>query len=341
MNQISTQYQQIIDLPSEQFVRVCTNDWDTIYPGAKLADARGETVTMPNRFARGAFPQNSNAVGPTLVTAFLAEGSVTPLQNILAPLAAFTRNFSVDPYKPRASVEVKYISAGATPLTITQGSSFESGDSSFVAKEIAVGQYSQPFQINNFDLQGGMRMADLIEINAAIIGNKIIELATAPITTANFPNPITSAPGAFGWSDMAGAWALLKKANKKSAILDGEYMAQLMNSPTFFQQGPTGAMQNAFGWSLAMNTDWSGAEAGVRGFFCAPQAIGVVAGMPLELPQGGAVLASATFTVPGVGLTIATHNWISLATRTMWQSYDVMFGASLLDPSAGIILKSA
>lgn len=337
--------QAVLELPSDQFLKVCRNDWDTLIAGAKLADSHHETVVMPSRFCKGFPAQNANTVGATLVTAFLAEGSVTPLQNILAPLAAFTRDFSMDPYKPRASVEVKYISAGSAPIAIVQGTSFEQGDATFAAKEIVVNQYAQNFQINNFDLQGGMRLADLMEINAAIIGNKIIELATAPITTANFPNPITSAPGAFGWSDMAGAWALLKKANKKSAILDGEYIGMLLNTPTLFQQGLAGnPTDNAirYGWNgVYLNTDWTGAEAGVRGFFCAPQAIGVVAGMPLEIPQGGAVLASATFTVPGVGLTIATHNWISLATRTMWQSYDVMFGASLLDPTAGIILKSA
>lgn len=339
----TTPLQEIIDIPDDhQLVSVCTKNWDTLFPAAISATARGEKAQMPARFSRG-LPQNVNTVDSTLVTAFLAAGSVTPLQNILAPLSAFTRDFSMDPYKPRASVEVKFIASGSTTLTISQGSSFESGDANFTNKEVVMGQYSQPFQINNFDLQGGMRLADLVEINAAIIGNKIIELATAPITEANFPNPMVSAPGAFGWSDMAGAWALLKKSTKKSAILDGEYTSMMLNAPGMFQQGmPSGVARGLFGWDgIYTNTDWTGAGAGVRGFFCAPQAIGVVAGMPLEVKGGGQLLASATFQVPGVGITIATHNWLSLATRTMWQSYDVMFGASLLDPSAGIILKSA
>jgi hypothetical protein len=71
----------------------------------------------------------------------------------------------------------------------------------------------------------------------------------------------------------------------------------------------------------------------------------VIAGLPLEPAQAGGstggVLQIGTFTVPDVNITIATYNWISLATRLMWQTFDVMFGAAALDTTAAVVLKAS
>jgi len=38
---------------------------------------------------------------------------------------------------------------------------------------------------------------------------------------------------------------------------------------------------------------------------------------------------------------VALNTWFSLATRTLWASYDLMFGVSVLDATAGYLLKDS
>ena len=111
--------------------------------------------------------------------------------------------------------------------------------------------------------------------------------------------------------------------------------------PTQFQRSGVepGAAWSAFGWdNLALNTNWAGAGANVRGFYCNPQAVGVVAGLPLE--GKSTTLAQSEYTIPGIELTVQVNSWFSLATRTMWCSFDCMFGAALLDNTAGGLITS-
>lgn len=79
----------------------------------------------------------------------------------------------------------------------------------------------------------------------------------------------------------------------------------------------------------------------MRGFYCNPQAVGAVAGLPLTPPTiPGATLQENTATIPGIDISIADYMWFSLATRTMWCSYDMMFGAAVLDNTAGGLITS-
>ena len=80
----------------------------------------------------------------------------------------------------------------------------------------------------------------------------------------------------------------------------------------------------------------------MRGFFCNPQAIGAITGLPLTAPVvPGNTLQQATVTLPDVNVAIQINMWFSLASRTFWTTFDMMCGASLLDETAGQLLQSA
>jgi hypothetical protein len=343
----------IFKLPKgERFSRL-TRDWNELIQDALVRDARGENRIVNPYAARmgGASPVAANTYSSTLVTAFLIEGAVTPLQNRLAALKAFTRDFSTDRYKPRSTGQVKKVTGGST--TQTNATNFESGNSVVTNAPIAVNQYTQPFHVSNDDLNSGLRMEDLVRVNMAAFANKLIQVATADITEANFANynggSYITPPGAFGWSDMALLWGALKKADERHAMLDGEFIAQLLNVPTMFQTGVRNGSDDIvrnYGWDgLHLNTEWSGAGAGCRGFACHRQALGAVAGLPLTPPQvgqqiPGGILNESTAEVPEVGLSFAVYLWFSTASRAMWCSFDAMFGAAKLDTTAGIFLKA-
>ena len=327
-------------------------DWDDMIGDAIARDSRNQKcqIKSPHFKMGGNMPVNANTYSATLVTAFLADGATTILQKKLAALTAFTKNVGTDRYKPLATAQLKKVTAGSS--TQTNATNFESGDSTVTNVAVTVSQYTQAFQVSNSDLNSGLRMQDLVKVNTAAFGNKLMQVATAPITEANFANynggSFVGAPAAFGWGDMALIWGALKNANERHAILDGEYIGQLNNTPTFFQNsGVNGSAAMNFGWDgIHLNTEWTGAGTGCRGFACDPQAIGVAMGLPLtptnvgsQIPGG--TLSEATFRVPGLEAEVALYVWFSLASRTLWSSYDVMLGAAALDTTAGVFIKAS
>ena len=55
----------------------------------------------------------------------------------------------------------------------------------------------------------------------------------------------------------------------------------------------------------------------------------------------GGILSVSTGTIPGVELPIAACLWFNQSKREYWTSFDVMFGANVLDETAGVLIKSA
>jgi hypothetical protein len=278
-------------------------------------------------------------------------GATTQLSPKFAAIRAFSRDVSVDPYKPLATGVMKFTSSAQDGSNVlTNATNFAQSTQQIDAVSVTVSQYTSPASVTNSDLNSGIRMEDLSTALLASLGSKVIQVATAPITTTNFTaSPLVSAPETFGFSEARTLWGQLKKANIRNLILDGEYVAQLLNQPVFFQPSvdgtsPTSHWTNVFGWNnIYVNTDWSGAGTSVRGFACDPQAIGVIAGLPLINNAGipGGILSVSTGVIPGAELPIAAYLWFDVSSRTYWMSYDVMFGASKLDATAGVIVKSS
>ena len=97
-----------------------------------------------------------------------------------------------------------------------------------------------------------------------------------------------------------------------------------------------------FGWDfIGENTRWNGAEAKIRGFACNPQALATVAGLPLKAPGSSPMLERREIQLPELGITVAYHTWLSVKTRSLWASFDLMFGSILGDASAGYLLADS
>lgn len=339
-------YAALRDPKAKNRYNALKRDWDSMIQDAFAQDAAANAELT----RRNIQPLNSNTYSSTLVTAFLTDGAHTVLQHRLAALRCFSRDFSTDPYKPLAVAQHKFVSAG--PTVQTDATNFESGNSTVDPITITPHQYSSSINVSNSDLNSGLRMENLTTIAAAKLGNKIIEAATAPITLTNFTlksdsagtgNVITAAN--FTFTDLARIWGVLQKAPMKYAILDGAYLAKLLLQPTYFQDLELGeGMLKAFGWDgVALNSDWTGASDNIAAFFCDPQAIAVLAGLPLTPPSGipGNTLQQGVFTLDGVELSVQTNSWFALSSRTAWMSYDVVFGAAKMDATAGVAVATA
>lgn len=296
--------------------------------------------------------QNGNSYSGTLLTNYLIDGFIAKLQNRWAPLRAFSTQFSGDTYKPLAMHVLKY--TNATTSAQINATNFEAGNGDTIDPvSVTMSQYTKNFSISNAELNSGLRMENLIGINVAGFCDSVTAAAMAPITDANFGTvpgvtgaaaPVVSSSLVFDFLDLRNMWGGLKKSPVKNLILDGEYMAAILNQPGYFQPGVSsdtdpGALKR-YGWDgLFLSTTWSGAGSNIRGFACNPQAITLVAGLPVE-PPASPNLIRKNFEIPALGITVALHVWMSLATRTAWASYDVMLGAAATDKTAGILIKS-
>jgi len=323
---------------------------DPLVRNRKIYDAmkRDWTLLMQDAARRDSV-RNENTFSSSLTTNFLILGATTQASPKFASVKMFARDTSVDPYKPLATGQMKFnTTAQDGSTTQTNATNFESGDSTVTNVAITVSQYTEAFHLTNSQLNSGLRMEDLVTAKLASLGSKISKVLAANITAANFSTlaPIIRGAGAFGFGDLQTLWGQLKKANRKNLMLDGPYLAKLINTPTLFQATPVvpgASWKNFIGLDyLALHTEWSAAGNNIIGFGCDPQALGIIAGLPLiDTPAvPGGILAQASGMIEGVDLPIAVYAWFNTSTRTYWVSFDLMFGANALDTTIGNVIAS-
>jgi hypothetical protein len=290
----------------------------------------------------------SNNFAAAITTQFLQKRVITPLQAKLAPLNAFATRFEPDPLKPLATCQIKYAASGSTTqvdptdFTGSEDTGGTGGHSTLNSVGVTMHQMSHPFNITNKDLQSGIRLEDIFEINVKAFAQSVMDTVLAPVTTANFTAPplLTSA-GAFYINDLDQVWGAIAKSDIKNLILAGNYFIKVMNKPGFFQ--PTGIAPGTawkpFGWDfIGQNDEWLGAEANTVGFACNPQAIGVVLGLPIYIPMPNVIVE--LIELPGIEAKCYMYRWFDGNARTLYVTLDLMLGTALLDPTAGVLIKS-
>jgi len=278
----------------------------------------------------------ANTFDSALVVDVLRDQAITTLQSRLAPLNSFSQDFSADQLAPRKTVQVPIATAGST--TLTNPADFESGDSTLGNVEVAVNQYSQPFHLTNDQINSGHRIENIAKINARALANKVIDVALAPVTTANFGSAVVDVDAAsdVGASELKTLWAALKDGDTRNVVLDGAIYAQFLPSNldgfTLDTNGRTSGIHGFDGFYY--NNRWSGAGATINGFACTPQAIAVASGVPTASPADADMVEQENIAIDDLGLTVQANMWISRSSRALWCSYDVMFGAAEGDTSA-------
>ena len=302
-------------------------------------------------------PQDVNTLAAALVTDYLADGLITVASSKLAPMAAYSRNFGTDPMKPRATVQVNKATVGSS--TLTNATNFESGDTTIAAVAVTVNQLTQAFHLTNDQLNKGYQMANLAGITADTLCNSISDLVTALFVVGNYANTavVIGAVTAFDPSDLPAIFDTAKNFRQRNLLLSGGHLSALfpgIYAPTAFGIGvnPSGGSQTvwpgALGFDLlAMQNRWTSATANSVGFVCSPDAVAVASGLPIGTPSQD-YLTFNTVTIDGagtntqsLGLSIQYCTWWSRSARTIFGSFDIMFGVSVGDGTAGTRLVSA
>ena len=279
----------------------------------------------------------SNTLSSSLVLDTLSDQLITTLGNILAPLNAFSRDFSTDQMRQGASVQVR--KATASSAIQTDPTNFETGDTTLTNVNVLVSHYSKSFTLTSKEYNQGFRLTQLADFNAQVIANKLIDVSLAPVTSTNFPTNVTVAQASFVAANLKTMWAAAAKSPSRYLILDSVAYSQLLPSDKNSFVPGTGA----YGYDgIYLNTRWTGAGTNIYGIACGPSAIACASGIP-EIDESIAklMLGQKTVTVPGLGVSVQVNMWGSPASRSVWASFDVMFGASLGDNTAVARAQSA
>ena len=281
----------------------------------------------------------ANPINSALLLDVLSERAETVLPNVLAPLRAFSKDFSTDELIQGKAVQVPLASAGST--TLTNPTDFEAGDGTLGVIGVTCNHYSQPFHISAQQHNQKLRLESLALVNLNALAQKITDVITALITAANYTGTAeTIASASFAAANAKSLWGKLTKSREKYLLLDPVAYAQLLpvdrNSFDIATQGAYG-----FKGVFAQNT-WTGAIANCNGFACSPEAMAIAAGLPQQVPGlAQALVDQRVVQLEALGLAVQMNVWVSTKTRALWASYDVMFGAAVGQATAGIIVKSA
>lgn len=282
----------------------------------------------------------ANTIASALTPAVVRDRTVTVLQSKLAFLKAFSMDFGTDILAPNKVVQVPKATAGATGQT--NATNFESGDSTLSNIAVTPAQLSVSFHLTSAQINNGIKLQQIIDINLAVLANMIIDAATAPMTDANSGTVTTVAAADFGTDDLIVLWKLAKNFNIRNLVLDGSYLGNLL--PTDREKFALGEA-GAYGFDgIFMNNRWSGsAIANLAGLVVDPQAYGVASGMAvIDEAVAKQMLVHEIVQLPQLGgLAVQYCQWGSLASRAVWASFDLMFGAAAGDATASHLLVTA
>lgn len=289
-----------------------------------------------------------NNLTSNLILDRVGKRSLTYLGNVLAPFTAFSTDFSTEEFTQGQNVRIPVATVGAT--TQVNPTNWESGDSNISNVNVLVSQYSVSFQLTPRELNNGFRLDQLVDINLQSFGNRLVDVAFAPFTAANFTT-VNIAQASLTGANLATAWAAIARSSQKNVILDSTAYSRLLPTSLTTEIGPRPGLAGFDG--IYLNTRWSGAGANVYGFAGGPGAVALVAGLPVTNSDGMDGLEQSVVSVQiggrgsinqglnGPTLPVLTSTWLSMATRTRWVSFDVMMGASATgDSNSGYLFRS-
>lgn len=281
----------------------------------------------------------ANTIDADLLIDTLSSQVINFLGDRLAPLRAFSRDFSTDELVQAKAVQVPKITAGST--TLTNPTSFEAGDSTTSNVPVTLAHLSQPFHITSQQYNQRLRLEMLAKANLMTLANSISDVWTALVIDASISttNEVV-AQASFAEANRKSLLGKIAKLSEKHLLLDGVAYAQMAPADkNSFQLGESGA----YGFDgIHLQTRWTNATANTYGIACGPEFMAVAAGIPLQVPGlAEEMVAQDIVTIESLGLSVQMNVWVSRASRQLWASYDLMFGAAVADGAAAVLILSA
>ena len=277
---------------------------------------------------------NTNTLDIPAVTHKLVDQAIIALPALISPLAGFTTDFSTEVYPDtRRIIGVPKVTTGSAVQT--NATNFESGDHTTTEVQISLNQYTAAMHITNAEVTQGYKLATKASYALNGLAQKIMSVCTTLMkTTSSFGTSDVGAYGTFSGSTLAGCTALVPSFDL-TAILSANYWAKVLPSDL---NGFRIVTEGGYGFNrIYKQSAWTGADSNIVGYVGDRTAIAVAAGLP-ETSSAVEIIAQETIMLDPLGLPIQMNMWANTASRTLWASYDVVFGAAVLDATAGYLL---
>lgn len=281
----------------------------------------------------------ANTIDADLLIDVLSNAVINTLPEKLAPLNAYTTDFSESFIPATKSVQVMKVTSGST--TVMNPTSYESGNTATTNVAVTPNVYTQAFHLTSTQINQKLSLEKLATANLNALAATLVGVPTALMLAATFTGTgATVAQASFAASHAKSLRGQIGKVSSKNLILDSIAYAQLApENKNAFDLGQSG------GWGfdrIIEQSLWTGATANVYGVACGPEAIAIAAGIP-EMSDAvrASMIGQRVVQVPGLGLSVQVNVWCNTASRITWCSYDVLFGAAVADSSALVLIKSA
>ena len=287
----------------------------------------------------------SQTIDAALLVDVLSETAITTLGDKLAGFSAFTGDFSNSRALQQGKIQIPVATTGDSSQK--NPTSFETGDSTLSKIAVTIDHYSKSFRLSSESLNQSLKIEMLAKKALMIFAQDLYDVAMTPVTTTNFPTAISVASVVATNSNdllfnnvLKPVFARLAQASERHIILNGSLFSQSLpqNVLGFKPGGP------AFGFDgVHLSTRFGGAEASTVGFGCSPEAIAIASMLPMKAPGSDQeFIASEVIEIPDVGLSIEMNVWYARASRALWASYDVLFGAAFGgDALKGVLVKTS
>lgn len=274
----------------------------------------------------------ANTFDADLVLDKAGDSAITVLQNRLAPLRAFSRDFGVSQMAKRQTVQVEKSGTAATGSQ--NPTDYSGGDSTNSNVAVTVNEENVSFYLTNQELMQGHKLETKIENHLRAFADQVWGRCAALLDETVFTNTVVVATeAAIDADDLATGWGSIAKSAEKHCVLSGPAYARFnaQNKDAFNHES------GAYNFdSFSVCTDWADAQdANTRGFFCGPNAIAVAAGIPdVPAPVIQNYYGSNVITIPDLGLSVLTCLWGDGDSRQVNMSFGAMFGCAVGDASA-------
>jgi hypothetical protein len=295
-----------------------------------------------------------NSYSSALVVDTATQAAVTVLQSKLAALKAFNTDFSSDVVANAGRRTIQVGVVGNAAAAQTNPTSFEAQGDTVTAAAVSMNHYSATFGLTSDQLNKGFKLEKVMAANLRALANSIIDAALTPLSTsaygtAAYNTAISTATGGQLGNTLITAglpalYAALKDGSSKNLVLDGSYIAYLLPQTGY---SINWGEQGAFGFDgVFINNRWTGVTGGsdallngttktIKGFAASPEALAMASALPYIDPAvAGLLQQSEVIEIPDLGLSVQMNVWGSLSSRSLYGSFDVIFGSAKADGSA-------
>jgi hypothetical protein len=293
----------------------------------------------------------ANTFSSSLVVDTATKAAITVLQSKLAPVKAFSTDFSSDVVNPLRKLQVGVATTAAA--AVSSPTSFESQGTTLTNTAVTMTHYSAQFGLSSAQLNQGFTLERIMAINLRSLANALVDAALTPLNTTTFGSSvystaISTATGGVLGNDLItkalpALWSGLKDGTSRNLVLDGSYYSYLLPQSGFSLKPGDGA----YGFdTVNFNNRWTGVTGGsdanlngttktIKGFAASPEALAIASALPYIDPAVASLLQmSETIEIPDLGLAVQFNVHGSLASRSLQASFDVVFGSAAADGSA-------